>query len=127
MANIKNLKPFKPGQTGNPAGRPRKLISQVNLDLENQGYSEVKRQDIVSCYLRLVNLPFAEIQKLVDDSTQPALVSIAGKALLSGKGFEVIEQLLDRVIGKASNQISVSTEPTWVDIIRNLNEDDRRL
>jgi hypothetical protein len=92
----------------NRTGQNRKTISSVNLELENLGYTEATKQDITSCYLRLIQIPIPELESKVKDGTQPALVRIVGKAILSGKGFDVIEKILDRGIGKATGTIEVT-------------------
>jgi hypothetical protein len=103
-----NLIPAKKGEVRNPDGRPRKTISVVNAELERQGYTEASKQDITSCYLRLIQIPVPELTKMVSDNTQPSLVRIVGKAVLSGKGFDVIEKILDRGIGRATNTTEVT-------------------
>ena len=87
-------------QNINRTGLNRKLISSVNVNLENLGYKEATKNDILSCYLRLIQLPIPELESMVRDNSQPALVRIVGKEILSGKGFDVIEKILDRGIGK---------------------------
>ena len=106
--NIENLKPFKKGESGNPKGAPKKTISFVNEEMKAEGYLPATKVDIVGCYLTLINLPLTELTKKVKDDKQPALVRIVGKAILSGKGFEVIEKMLDRGIGKADQKIEHS-------------------
>ena len=94
----------------NKTGRPKKTIGAVNIELEKQGFTEASKNDIVSCYLRLIQLPFSELEIKIADITQPALISIVGKAILSGKGFDVIEKILDRGIGKANDNVVHSGE-----------------
>lgn len=96
----------------NRNGRPRKTIAAVNVELEKLGYTEATKNDIVSCYLRLVQIPIPELEGKVKDGTQPALVRIVGKAILSGKGFDVIEKILDRGIGKPDMGIKVDQSTT---------------
>lgn len=48
-----------------------------------------------------------DLQKISNDNAEPALVRIVAKAILSGKGFEVIEKMLDRTIQKATQPIDV--------------------
>ena len=49
----------------------------------------------------MIQLTIPELKAKVKDSEQPALVIIVGKAILSGKGFDIIEKMLDRSIGRA--------------------------
>lgn len=93
----------------NRTGLNRKSIASVNLDLEANGYKAANKQDIIDCYLRLINIDLKELGKMVTEDTQPAMVRIVGKAILSGKGFDVIEKLLDRGIGKAESKINLDT------------------
>jgi hypothetical protein len=99
-------------QNINRKGRPRKLISDVNADFENNGVKEATKNDIVSCYLRLINLPVDELKQAVEDNKKPALIRIVGKAILSGKGFEVIEKVLDRAVGKANQSVDLNMQET---------------
>lgn len=94
----------------NRTGANRKSIASVNLDLEANGYKAANKQDIIDCYLRLINVDLKELGKMVAEDTQPAMVRIVGKAILSGKGFDVIEKLLDRGIGKADSKLTLDVK-----------------
>jgi len=93
------------GETANPNGRPRKTINSVNKELEEQGIKPTTANEIKDIYLRLINMEIAELKKLVEDLKQPALIRIVGKKILSDKGFDIIDKMLDRAIGKAQQQI----------------------
>jgi hypothetical protein len=101
---------FKKGQSGNPNGRPRKLISETIKELEAEGVKQTTTTEIKAVYLMLINLTIPELETRVKDSKQSALVRIVGKAILSGKGFEIIERMLDRSIGKAQQNIDHTTK-----------------
>jgi hypothetical protein len=89
----------------NRKGQPRKTINSVNIELESIGYTEATINDIKSCYLRLLNVDLTELTRMVSDIEQPAMIRIVGKSILSGKGFDVIEKMLDRSIGTAKQTI----------------------
>jgi hypothetical protein len=96
-------------QNINKTGANRKSIASVNVDLEANGYKAASKQDIIDCYLRLINIDLKELGDMVKDDSQPAMIRIVGKAILSGKGFDVIEKVLDRGIGKADNKVDVTS------------------
>ncbi len=96
-------------QNINKTGANRKSIASVNVDLEANGYKAASKQDIIDCYLRLINIDLKELGDMVKDEDQPAMIRIVGKAILSGKGFDVIEKVLDRGIGKADNKVDVTS------------------
>ena len=91
----------------NRKGQPRRLISTVNEELEAKGVTVATKSQITDCYLRLINLTMPDLQVVSDDKAEPALVRIVAKAILSGKGFDVIEKMLDRTIQKAVQPVEV--------------------
>ena len=93
----------------NRDGRPRKLVSDVIKELDAQGIKPVTKQEIQDVYMRLINLEVPDLETKVKDSKQPALVRIVGKAILSGKGYEVVERMLDRSIGKPDSKTDITT------------------
>jgi hypothetical protein len=109
MPNRENIKPhqWEKGQSGNPKGRPRLLVSSVIEQMKNEGVERVSQADVKDTYLMLINLKMSEIESKVKDKDQPALVRIVGKEILGGKGFDVIEKMLDRAIGKSEENIKL--------------------
>jgi hypothetical protein len=103
-------------QNINRTGANRKSIASVNLHLEANGYQAATKNDIVSCYLRLINIDLKELGDMVKDDSQPAMIRIVGKAILSGKGFDVIEKVLDRGIGKPDNKTDITTNGKDINI-----------
>ena len=119
-------------QNINRKGRPRKLISDVIAQLEEQGIKPATKTDIQDIYMRLMNVEIPELEQIVKDSTQPVLVRIVGKSVLSGKGFDIIEKMLDRSIGKVPNSIDLnanvqSTNLTREEFLANLNKFDNEI
>ena len=96
-------------QNINRNGRPRKMIADVIAELEKQGIKAATKPDIQDIYMRLINIEIPELEKIVKDEEQPVLVRIVGKNVLSGKGFDIIEKMLDRSIGKAEQKTDITT------------------
>jgi hypothetical protein len=103
-------------QNINRTGANRKSIATVNVDLEANGYKAASKQDIIDCYLRLINIDLKELGDMVKDDSQPAMIRIVGKAILSGKGFDVIEKVLDRGIGRPDNKTDITTNGNDINI-----------
>jgi len=96
-------------QNINRKGRPRKMIADVIAELEKQGIKAATKSDILDIYMRLINMEIPELEQKVKDPKQPVLVRIVGKNILSGKGFDIIEKMLDRTIGKAEQKTDITT------------------
>jgi hypothetical protein len=112
MPNPENIEPYKmkKGETLNPNGRPRKLISGTIKQLKEQGVKEATATEIKGVYLMLVNLSKESLMEVQNDKDQPILVHIVAKAILQDKGFDIIERMLDRSIGRAQQSIDHTTK-----------------
>ena len=91
---------FKKGQSGNPNGRPPKMVSTLLAQLKEEGYERVTAGQVREAYEVMINLDEVKIKDLATDKTQPMFVRIIAKAVLDKKGFDVIERMLDRSQGK---------------------------
>lgn len=102
---IENLKPFQPGQSGNPGGRPK--------------------GDSVTAWLR---------KKLQDDSekkpgkTRAESVAMAILDAAEDGDFKLIKELLDRTEGKVAESVVVESGPeqTVLDALELLRERQRK-
>jgi len=94
------------GQTANPNGRPRKLVTNVLNELRQQGYERVGAGQVREALEVLINLPKDELLEIAEgDKGHPMLVVIAARGLCSKKGWEVLSDLLDRAHGKAKQKL----------------------
>lgn len=93
----------------NKKGRP-KLLRHVIDELKTKGYEPVTSEHVKSIYETLLNINQEQLADVIKDEKQPMITRIIGKALASGRGFEVIETMIDRAQGKA--QQSSKTELT---------------
>lgn len=98
------------GETMNPNGRPRKLVSGTIVELREMGIPEVTSQEIKAVYLSLINSPIGDLEEMLNDQSQPALVKIVIQNILGNKGYEIIETMLDRSLGKAKQSFDIEME-----------------
>lgn len=107
--SLNNLTPFQPGQSGNPNGRPRNVFSSLKKQLEDAGVEVPKRSQFAEAISILVILTEDQLKAIVSDPDKPMALRIAAKELLGKKGFDALNLLLDRGIGRA-------TLPTEIEI-----------
>ena len=91
-------------------GRPPRLVSSVLKELQEKGHERVSKSAVRDVYEYLIGLNKEELTKLSKDKKTPMLFSVIAKEIIGKKGFEVIERMLDRAHGKASqsNEIELS-------------------
>ena len=101
---------FKKGDsTRNPNGRPPKLLKEINEELKLKGIESVKPSQLIEAFELLLNLDEATIKEIVLDITKPFFLRMIGKKLLSSKGDEILEKIIDRVAGKTKIFVDHST------------------
>lgn len=97
---------FKKGQSGNPNGRPRKLVTL----LKDIGYT---KPDIETTIQNMMSMTIDELKGVWEDKNATVLEkTIAGairKSIEKGSLYS-IETLLTRVYGKPKEQIEQKTE-----------------
>lgn len=112
-----SLRILEKWETANPNGPPRKGISLVNQELRDKGYEPARKQDIEETYLSMLQLGKSDLEKIEKDSTKPMLVRILAENMLGGKGFDIIERMLDRGIGKAMQREEITGDVKFTKII----------
>ena len=103
--NAQNLIPFKPGQSGNPKGRPKRAVSY----LTGKGYKLTEINDTIQ---EMVGMNIAELKKVRESDNATILEKTIAEALKKGleKGnLESIETLLNRVYGKPKQDYDITS------------------
>jgi len=93
---------FKPGQSGNPGGRPPITTEE-----------RMMRENFQKAFAMLGNKSISEIQEIAKDPNQPAPYAIAAKALdwAFRKGNPgMYREIFDRTIGKVPQPLQLSGE-----------------
>jgi hypothetical protein len=121
MAKEDNLVKFKKGQSGNPAGRPKKVetvLKNYFFDEHNLKLSKGQTQDIIRVILGKTRSQLVELAK---NDELPFWVSlIVNKAQRDYKkgSMHVLDVLFDRVYGKPKEEIE-TTNSTNIQLLQN--------
>ena len=101
-----NLVRWKPGQSGNLKGQPKKILRRINEDLSKEGFEPATGTQVVEAYNILINLTEERIKTIITDAASPMFLRIVAKEMLSKGGPEMIERMLDRAHGKAITKVA---------------------
>lgn len=97
---------WKPGQSGNPNGRPPKLFKNILKDFKERGYETPDKSSTYDLMMTLLSLDREELEQIASDKSQPIMVSIVANRLLSGKDSEMMAEIFDRNHGKPNTSIT---------------------
>lgn len=101
-----HLIPFKPGQSGNPNGRPRKYVSL----LKEQGYKLAEINDTIQA---MMSMDLEELKTVWDNPKATILektIAAAMRKSLEKGSLYSLETLLTRVYGKPKEQMDINTD-----------------
>lgn len=108
--NIKGKGFDKRPENINRNGQPPKVMSGVLKELIAAGYERVTPAMVVEAYEILLGLPESKIKEIITDPAQIMSLRIVAKAMVSTKGNEMLEKMLDRAHGKAKISAELSTK-----------------
>lgn len=101
-----HLIPFKPGQSGNPNGRPRKYVSL----LKEQGYKVSEINDTIQA---MMSMDLEELKSVWDNPKATVLektIAAAMRKSLEKGSLYSLETLLTRVYGKPKETIDTNNK-----------------
>lgn len=101
--NIENLKPFKKGQSGNPAGPPRKLVSQLSII----GYSKAEAANTINSMLAMTIDELKEVFEKKESTILEKTIANALKKSLEKGSLYSLDTLLSRTHGKPTEMLEV--------------------
>ena len=97
------------GDVLNPKGPTPKLLSTITAELRAKGYERATANQVADAFETLLNVPEDVLADMVKDKTKPMSLRIVGKAMLTAKGWEVLQAMLDRAHGKAKQGVDHTT------------------
>lgn len=97
----KNLKkPWAKGESGNPKGRPPKVIKEIVGELKDSGFERITESQVRELYEYALTLNLNELKRIQSDEDTPLILRVVCKGLLSNKGYDVLESMLSRLNGR---------------------------
>ena len=99
---------FPKGKSGNPNGRPRTTIHTMIKEFEDAGLVVPSNEEIGKMYLYIATLSEEELKKVLGDKNLPMMTRIIARGILSKKGLDVVDKIVDRAYGKMQH-IDVTT------------------
>ena len=107
---LKNLAKgtWRKGHVANPKGRPRKTITSLVQQFEDEGMAMPSPTEVSKLYLYIATRTEEELKAMMSDKEQPMMVRIVAKGILDKKGLDVVEKIVDRAYGK-EHRVDITT------------------
>lgn len=108
--NVENLKWKwfdKNPQNINRSWRPRKQFSMILSEVESLWYKRPSHSEVVELCWLLLSLSKDDLKRVEKSDEYPMIMKIIASRLLSDKGFETVEKILDRMYGKTPPQANI--------------------
>ena len=93
----------------NRTGQNRRLISTTLTYLDSIGVAETNAKEIKEVYLRLLNISRKERTEMLEQEDLPGLLEGVIMAMNSGKGWDVIKDMIERAIGKSEANVKIES------------------
>jgi len=96
----------------NRTGLNRKLISTVNKQLIEEGFTPANKSEIIETQLILLNLPLSKVVEIakMDNDEYPLLWKLTAKEIIGKRGFDALKEIYDRTMGKPKQESEVKIE-----------------
>jgi len=134
--NPQNIEPykFKPGQSGNPKGRPKSRVPKYRVKIMGQTKAKkfygISATELNEWYETLITASLPDLKLIAQDDEAPALVRTYARAIIfdmnAGK-TGTIDRITEKLYGKAVQRIE-HTGADGSDLIpaRTLTKDEAR-
>lgn len=97
------------GDVLNPKGRDRKLVNDIIYEMQQAGVKPVKPLDIIAAFESLLNSSIEELKDIKANENAPYFLRRVAGEMLTNKGYEIIERMIDRAHGKPKQQTDITS------------------
>lgn len=109
---------FKPGQSGNPNGRPKSALTKLEQALGRQFKVAFTKPDKLQIMESMLEMSIAEITKIMKDPDAPAFMVVMANSIkgdIERKNMKTVDELFARFYGRpgkeAEQQGEQKTDP----------------
>lgn len=118
MPKPENIEPhkFPKGTSGNPNGRPKKVITRLEELIGRKFNVEVSRSDKMQIIESMLELSLTQLQAIAKDKESPVFMVLIANAIagdIQRKNLSTANDLLNRLYGKPGTPAGEEKQPEY--------------
>ncbi len=96
-------------QNINRQGRPRKQLSYIIEEIKNMWYIQPSQSEVMEICLVMLTFTENDLSIISSNEEYPMIMRIIATRMIWDRGFETVEKILDRGIGKPKQSTDITT------------------
>lgn len=99
---------FKPGQSGNPAGRPKKTITRLEEVIGQTFSVQLSKSDKMQIIESMLEMSLKQLEVIAKDKETPVFMVMIANAIVGDiqrKNMATANDILNRIYGKPGTRI----------------------
>lgn len=109
--SLENLIKFKPGQSGNPRGRPKKTFKSFAEKMKKEGFEPLSRDSYIDALAIIFSLPQDKLEEIAKDPEQPLYLRLTIMSIADPtERAKAMSEYRDYAFGKAKQHIDHTTD-----------------
>lgn len=100
-------------QNINRQGRPRKQLSYIIEEIKEMWYKQPSQSEVMEVCLFMLTLTADDLSIISNNEDYPMIMRIVATRMIWDRGFETVEKILDRGIGKPRQSTDIANNGDW--------------
>ena len=96
-------------QNINRGWRPRKQLSYIIEEIKDMWYKQPSQSEVIEICLVMLTFTENDLSIISNNEEYPMIMRIIATRMIWNRGFETIEKILDRWIGKPRQSTDITT------------------
>ena len=96
-------------QNINRQGRPRKQLSYIIEEIKEMWYKQPSQSEVMEICLVMLTFTADDLSIISNNEDYPMIMRIVATRMIWDRGFETLEKILDRGIGKPKQSTDITT------------------
>ncbi len=108
-------------QNINRSGRPRKQLSYIIEEIKEMWYKQPSQSEVIEICLVMLTFTADDLSIILNNEDYPMIMRIIATRMIWDRGFETVEKILDRWMGKPRQSTDIANNGDWCNPFSNMS------